>query len=95
MNSRMSGLQDDVLIGLTRFPPKMDWDSLFELPPWRAVLLARLAYAAGAIGRKERDVVVREATITGGSGQLKPWRLRTDREKSEGVHSPWKRGTDE
>lgn len=87
--ARLFGTQDDVLVGLTSLPPRMSWASLVQLPPWRAAMLARLACAAGVITQHQRDFIVREAVITGGDGTLKPWRLRTEKEKSDGVHAPW------
>ena len=79
-------LQDNVLISIT--DGKMDHKSLRMLPPWRAVLLARVAHMAGAMSRELRDRVVKEARDVGGTGQLRSWeaeeRLITRREAKAG-----------
>jgi hypothetical protein len=66
--------QDVVLIAIT--DQKMTdraWTALRELPPWRAVLLARVGHLAGAISVRDRDDLVREARLVGGYGALRTW----------------------
>lgn len=83
---------DAVLSGFTALPPRLDRPVLYSLPPWRAATLARLGFMAGVVERRERDAIVNEARLVGGDGRLKPWDLRTDREKDLGVHGPWTEG---
>lgn len=84
--------QEAVLVGLTSLPPRLARDQLYALPPWRAAMLARIAHSMGVMERAERDAIIREAALAGGDGTLKPWRLRTPRERSGGVHSAWTDG---
>jgi hypothetical protein len=62
-------LMDVVLIAITDHK-KIPMDRLRELPPWRAVLMARVAEIAGAMTRAEVDDLVREAREVGGAGHL-------------------------
>lgn len=43
----------------------LDHAALRSLPPWRAVLLARVACKAGAMTRADRDALVREVHLYG------------------------------
>lgn len=83
---------DHVLGGFTALPPHVERGALYSLPPWRAAMLARLGCMAGVIERRERDAILNEARLVGSDGRLKPWDLRTDREKDLGVHGPWTEG---
>jgi hypothetical protein len=60
--------QDRVLIAIST--GKMDFESLRSLPPWRAVLLARVACKAGVMTRADRDALIKEARDIGGNGKL-------------------------
>lgn len=59
---------------------QIDHEALRLLPVWRAVLLARVACKAGAMTKKDRDDLVREAS---NNGALRTWadveRLAVDR----------------
>lgn len=63
--------QDDVLISITG--GRVNNEVLRQLPPWRAVLFARVAYSAGAMTREELDRLVKEARDKGGKGTLRTW----------------------
>ena len=65
-------LQDDCLISITDHRP-LPAQSLRALPPWRAVLIARIANLAGITTTDDGhdlDEIVLEAQIVGGSGAL-------------------------
>lgn len=63
------GNQDDCLIAITdgKRPPD---ECLRKLPPWRAVLIARVALRAGVMSQEEVDALVAEARYIGGDGTL-------------------------
>lgn len=52
---------------------EIDRVALRELPPWRAVLLARIAYQAKVLPRMELDRLADEARRVGGDGTLRTW----------------------
>lgn len=85
MSERVAAMQDRVLIGLVSREPRVEREALYDLPPWRAAMLARIACSMGVMPRAERDGIIREASYVGGSGQLKPWANRTKREQEKGV----------
>jgi hypothetical protein len=60
---------DDVLIAFQdgREIPML---KLRSLPPWRAVLLARVMHKAGALSQGAVDSLVRDAIHVGGNGEL-------------------------
>lgn len=60
---------DDVLVAITDGRP-VTRDMLWRLPPWRAVLLARVAAKAGVMQPNEVIQLVEEARAVGGAGQL-------------------------
>ncbi|GAC1542715.1 MAG: hypothetical protein NVS3B12_30940 [Acidimicrobiales bacterium] len=68
--------QDDCLIAVTD-GINLPTSSLMALPPWRAVLVARVAARAG-IGLQQGTVaqLVAEAREVGGKGTLGPWWAR-------------------
>lgn len=70
MHPTMVGWQDDCLISITDDKP-LPQRSLRSLPPWRAVLIARVALKAGTISQGEVDSLVEEAKKVGGNGSLK------------------------
>lgn len=78
---------DHMLYGLAHTPPYVDREILYQLPPWRAVAWARVAYHCRAMPRAERDGLIREAQNVGSSGVLKPWDKRTPRERELGVRA--------
>lgn len=51
---------------------RLDLSSLRRLPPWRAVVLARIAHRAGLMSRPELGRLVAEATDAGPDGVLAP-----------------------
>jgi hypothetical protein len=69
--------QDDCLIAIGHGHP-LPTAALQKLPPWRAVLLARVAAKAGT-GLEQGTVeqIVHEAVQVGGEGQLGSWWERT------------------
>jgi len=68
-------LQDDCLIAITDGKP-VPARTLAELPPWRAVLMARVANKAGVpIEGGSLDELILEASRVGGTGAL-VWPLR-------------------
>lgn len=64
-------VQDDALVGLSSITPRIDMAQVRRLPPWRAVMIARIAYKCGCLERRELDAMVREAQLVGGDGELK------------------------
>lgn len=62
---------DDCLIAIEDGRP-VPQASLRALPPWRAVLVARVAAKAGAIADDELARLVAEARRVGGAGRLEP-----------------------
>lgn len=60
---------DDCLIAITDGKP-IPTARLRSLPPWRAVLIARVAHKAGAMGTVEVQALVDEARRVGGDGTL-------------------------
>lgn len=70
MDDRQEALQDRCLIAITDGRP-LPADALQQLPPWRAVLLARVAERAG-IGLEGGTLgqLVGEAQRVGGYGEL-------------------------
>jgi len=81
-HSGMDAAQDDCLIAISdghRLPAAR----LKMLPPWRAVLIARVADKAGM--RLQRGTIgqlLAEARAVGGSGELGDWWNREDPELS-------------
>lgn len=63
--------QDEVLLSITE--GHLNHAALRLLPPWRAVILARVALKAGVMYRADCDDLVREAALVGGDGELRPW----------------------
>lgn len=63
------GCQDACLIAICdgKKPPLLQ---LKSLPPWRAVLIGRVALQAGLMTDEEVHNLVEEAKIVGGSGKL-------------------------
>lgn len=59
---------DDVLIGLT--DGRLDQAAMRKLPPWRAVLLARVAVKCWLMPALQCEVMVRSAAHVGGNGVL-------------------------
>lgn len=69
--------QDDCLIAIENGRP-VPVKALLALPPWRAVLMARVAAKAGvALERGTLEQIVAEAVAVTGSGQLGSWWERT------------------
>ena len=64
-------VQDDLLIQMSSVRPRFDEQRCRELPPWRAVMFARVAHKAGLLSRAALDAMVREAQLVGGAGKLK------------------------
>ncbi|MGH9095292.1 MAG: hypothetical protein ACRDXE_09040 [Acidimicrobiales bacterium] len=68
-----TGQQDDCLLAITDGNPLPTKD-LRTLPPWRAVMLARVAAKAGVgLERGTLDQLVAEASAVGGRGVLGDW----------------------
>jgi hypothetical protein len=67
------GVQDDLLISIEDGEPLAS-AKLQRLPPWRAVMVARLAEKAG-VAMEQGDVpqIVAEARAVGGDGVLGRW----------------------
>ena len=65
------GLQDDVLIGMSSNPPRFSETLCRRLPPWRAVMLARIANSAGLLSDESLANMVNEAREVGGNGRLR------------------------
>lgn len=55
---------------------RMDWRTLKKLPPWRAVVIARIARRAGIIAQAELHDLTEEAISVGPEGELKPYRRK-------------------
>jgi len=70
-HNKMMANQDDCLIAMSggKIPPR---EKLRALPPWRAVLIARVALVAGLITADEVGDLVQEASLIGGGGHLSP-----------------------
>lgn len=67
------GWQDDCLIAIEDGHP-LRADRLLRLPPWRAVLVARVAERAGVPLEKGTVVqLITEARRVGGGGKLGNW----------------------
>lgn len=65
--------QDDILVALTTKPPHFrdhERRVMRTLPPWRAVMMARLAVSCGVMEQAECDLLVEEARVVGGNGSL-------------------------
>lgn len=60
---------DSLLLAMISPRPSLDRTTLRRLPPWRAVVIARIAHRCGLMGRRELDELVREARVY---GELKP-----------------------
>jgi hypothetical protein len=70
---RMMDLQDDCLIAMSRGHP-LPVHKLQGLPPWRAVLIARVAAKAGIpLEHGSLEQLVAEARKVTGSGKLGSW----------------------
>jgi len=64
------GLQDDCLIAIEDGHP-LRADRLLKLPPWRAVLVARVAQRAKVpLEKGTVDQLIAEASAVGGNGKL-------------------------
>lgn len=71
------GYQDDCLIAIEDGQP-LRTDRLMKLPPWRAVLVARVAQKAGVpLEQGTVGQLVAEAVEVGGNGTLGEWWKRT------------------
>jgi hypothetical protein len=67
------GVQDDLLISIEDGKPLAS-SKLQRLPPWRAVMVARLAEKAGiAMEQGAVSQIVAEARAVGGDGVLGKW----------------------
>lgn len=53
---------------------RMDWRTLKKLPPWRAVVIARIARLAGIIAAAELADLTAEAIKVGPDGVLRAYR---------------------
>jgi hypothetical protein len=51
---------------------RLDRSSLRRLPPWRAAVLARIAYRAGLMSRRELGRLIAEVIEAGPDGSLAP-----------------------
>jgi hypothetical protein len=72
------GYQDDCLIAIEDGRP-VPADRLLRLPPWRAVLIARVAERAGVpLERGGVRQLIAEARQVGGAGKLGNWWERTE-----------------
>lgn len=66
-------VQDDCLISIERGEP-LRTASLLKLPPWRAVLVARVARKAGVpLEQGTVEQLIAEAREVGGGGNLGKW----------------------
>ena len=87
-------LMDDVLIDITDGYDPIP--RLRHLPPWRAVMLARVAEKCGLIERPVLDALIAEASAVGGAGALAA--LAPNTEEGAGIHCqparPRRRSTD-
>lgn len=69
--------QDDCLIAIENSRP-LPTAALQKLPPWRAVLIARVADRAGvSLEQGTVEQIVQEAVRVSGEGQLGSWWERT------------------
>ena len=69
-DSDIYGWQDDCLIDIEDGHP-LRADRLLKLPPWRAVLVARVAQRAGVpLEKGTVEQLIAEARTVGGSGKL-------------------------
>lgn len=59
--------QDDCLLAIADGEP-LPPDALRKLPPWRAVMLARIARNAGVVTDLELSILTTEAREVGGLG---------------------------
>lgn len=75
--NKLMGDQDDCLLAITKGvkPPE---DALRALPPWRAVMIARVAEKAGLMTIEEVDELVKEAAAVGGAGRLVAKNISTE-----------------
>ena len=74
-HAELFAAQDDVLVALTTNPPRLGQEeraAMRTLPPWRAVMMARLAVSCGVMDRAELDALIDEAREVGGAGTLSP-----------------------
>lgn len=70
--ARVLANQDDCLIAITDGKP-VPTRKLRALPPWRAVLIARVAAKAGIpLEHGTLDALIAEAQEVGGDGSLRP-----------------------
>ena len=65
----MMAAQDRVLIAAS--DGDLDYRSLTSLPPWRAVLFARVLHKSGLLTDRQLVTLVIEAAHVGGLGRLK------------------------
>lgn len=61
--------QDDCLLAITE-GKALPNDKLRNLPPWRAVMIARVAEKAGVMSATQVERLVAEAREVGGNGRL-------------------------
>lgn len=62
--------QEDCLLAISDGKP-LPLDKLLALPPWRAVLIARIAVRAHVFSQFSLDVLVDNARRVGGNGDLR------------------------
>lgn len=95
MSDEAYGWQDDVLIQLGD-QGTIAWESLYSLPPWRAVLVARAInrIAPNVITDFQVQALVDEARKTGGSGKLPHLSVRLGPEKLVAMHGDFGSGKD-
>lgn len=70
-HAEIFAVQDDCLVAMSSATPKVHVHQIRRLPPWRAVMIARIAWKAGLLQRRDLDAMVREAQLVGGTGELK------------------------
>jgi hypothetical protein len=76
LRAEMHAAQDDCLIAIDDGCP-LPWRQLKVLPPWRAVLIARVANRAGvSLELGTLGQLVAEARAVTGSGELGDWWMR-------------------
>ena len=69
-HAQLLGDQDDCLIALESGRRPSD-RILRKLPPWRAVMIARIALRMELMTQEEVDELVEEARTVGGDGKLR------------------------
>lgn len=75
---KLGAEQDDCLLAITDGDP-VPTRALLALPPWRAVLMARVAAKAGVpLEQGTVEQIVAEAAAVGGHGVLGQWWTRNN-----------------